>query len=83
MRRYFACRIHRRRKLPYTLRSPHCTFCKRRLESRQRKVGAPKEQMRCQPWRRMNLSGIEDRGSGTWLHYLDATRRLFSNSRAQ
>ena len=65
MWQYFACYIHRRRKLPYTLRSPKLhIFVKavwRAAIARGRTEGAnawPK-------WLGVNLSGTEEWGSGT------------------
>ena len=63
----YSANIHRRRKLPYTLRSPHCTFLKavwRAAAASGRTEGANAQQK----LPRVNLSGTEDRGSGkAWM----------------
>ena len=64
MWQYFACHLHRRRKLPYTLRSSKLHIFLEPSGEPPLQEGAPKEQTHGRSGWGLNLSGTEDRGSG-------------------
>ena len=65
MWQYFAWHIHRRRKLPYTLRSPKLRIFVKAVWRAAMKRGRTEGANASPKWLDVNLSGTEDRGSGT------------------